>query len=129
MHSAHSQLSGEQIAFAVDFAERSFLYREATRNLALLNDQLLPKARQSVEVARSGYLGGQIDFFNLSDAERTLLGFQLDKVEATMQREIVLAELSLIVQGMPPAGAAMAPLTSSGPRGNASTGRKMSGGM
>jgi outer membrane protein TolC len=100
--SAAARLSDEQIALAVDVAEKSYLYREATRNLALLNDQLLPKARRSLEVARSGYLGGQIDFFNLTDTERTLLGFELDRVEAAMQREVVLAELSLIVQGMPP---------------------------
>jgi outer membrane protein TolC len=105
--SAEARLSDEQIALAVDFAERSYLYREATRNLALLDDQLLPKARQSLEVARSGYLGGQIDFFNLTDTERTLLGFELDKVEAAMQREVVLAELSLIIQGMPPTSAPM----------------------
>ena len=100
--SAAARLSDEQIALAVDVAERSYLYREATRNLALLNDQLLPKARQSLEVARSGYLSGQIDFFNLTDTERTLLGFELDKIDAAMQREVVLAELSLIIQGMPP---------------------------
>ncbi|MGO8675029.1 MAG: TolC family protein [Limisphaerales bacterium] len=127
--SAQAQLSGEQIALAVDFAERSFLYREATRNLALLNDQLLPKARQSLEVARAGYLGGQIDFFNLTDAERTLLEFKLDKVEATLQREIVLAELSLIIRGMPPANVAMDSKTSGMPRGNASAPKKMGGGM
>ncbi len=101
--SAEARLSDEQIGLAVDLAERSYLYREATRNLALLNDQLLPKARQSLEVARSGYLAGQIDFFNLTDSERTLLGFELDKVEASTQREVVLAELSLIIQGMTPA--------------------------
>jgi len=103
--SAEARLSDEQIALAVDFAERSYLYGEATRNLALLNDKLLPKARRSLEVARSGYLAGQIDFFNLTDTERTLLGFKLDKVEATTQREVVLAELSLIIQGMSPASA------------------------
>ncbi len=106
-HSAEARLTDEQIALAVDFAERSYLYRETTRNLALLNDQLLPKARQSLEVARSGYLAGQIDFFNLTDTERTLLGFELDKVEAATQREVVLAGLSLIIQGMPPASAPM----------------------
>jgi outer membrane protein TolC len=105
--SAEARLSEEQIALVVSFAERSYLYREATRNLALLNDQLLPKARQSLEVARSGYLAGQIDFFNLTDTERTLLGFELDKVEAAMQREVVLAELSLMIQGMPPTSAPM----------------------
>lgn len=105
--SAEAQLSSEQIQLAVDFAGRSYLYREATRNLALLNENLLPKARQSLEVARSGYLAGQIDFFNLTDSQRTLLGFELDRVEAATQREMVLAELSLIIQGMPPANAPM----------------------
>ena len=105
--SAEARLTDEQIALAVDFSERAYLYREATRNLALLNDQLLPKARQSLEVARSSYLAGQIDFFNLTDTERTLLGFELDKVEAAMQREVVLAELSLIIQGMPPTSTPM----------------------
>jgi outer membrane protein TolC len=126
---AQAQLSGEQIALAVDFAERSFLYREATRNLALLNDKLLPKARRSLEVARSGYLAGQIDFFNLTDSERTLLGFKLDKVEATTQCEVVLAELSLIIQGMPAANGSMASKTSGMPRGKPSTPKKASGGM
>jgi cobalt-zinc-cadmium efflux system outer membrane protein len=125
--SAEARLSDEQIALAVQFAERSFLYREATRNLALLNDQLLPKARQSLEVARSGYLGGQIDFFNLTDAEQTLLGFNLDKVEATTQREIVLAELSLIIQGMPPSTAPM-PAKTSGMTSGKSPAPKKSGG-
>ena len=102
-----ARLSAEQIALAVAVAEKAFLYREATRNLALLQNQLLPKQRQSLEVARSGYLAGQIDFFNLTDAEQTLLRFGLDEVEARTQRELSLAELSLIVQGMPPGGAEM----------------------
>jgi outer membrane protein TolC len=102
-----ARLSAEQIALAVAVAEKAFLCREATRNLELLQNQLLPKQRQSLEVARSGYLAGQIDFFNLTDAEQTLLQFGLDEVEARTQRELSLAELSLIVQGMPPSGAGM----------------------
>jgi outer membrane protein TolC len=99
--SAEARLSDAQIALAADVASRMYLYREATRNLELLETQLLPKARQSLEAARAGYLTGQIDFFKLIDAERTLLGFQLARAEVAKQREIVLAELSLIVQGMP----------------------------
>ena len=49
-----------------------------------------------MEVARSGYLAGQIDFFNLTDAEQTLLRFGLGEVEARTQRELALAELALI---------------------------------
>jgi cobalt-zinc-cadmium efflux system outer membrane protein len=127
--SAEARLSDEQITLAVDFADSSYLYREATRNLALLNDQLLPKARQSLEVARSGYLAGQIDFFNLTGAERTLLGFELDRVEASTQREIVLSELSLIVLGMPPATSIAGAKTAGMSRGNPSAPKKTNGGM
>jgi len=126
---AQAQLSGEKNALAVDIAQRSFLYREATRNLALLNEQILPKARQSLEVARSGYLAGQIDFFNLTDTERSLLGYQLEQVEATAQREIVLAELSSIIQGMSPANGTMASKPAGMPPGKSSAPKKTSGGM
>jgi len=102
---AEARLTSEQIMLTVDFAMKSYDYREVTRTLALLQNQLIPKARKSLEIARSGYLSGQIEFFNLIDAERTLLNFQLSEVEARTRREIVLAELSLIIAGVPPTGA------------------------
>ena len=102
---AKARLSAEQIALAVEFAEKSFMFRESSRNLALLQERLLPKARQSVEVARAAYLSGQLDFLNLIDAQRTLLGFQLSEVDSRTQRELALAELSLLILGQPPGGA------------------------
>ncbi|HWX18361.1 MAG TPA: TolC family protein [Candidatus Binatia bacterium] len=99
-----ARLSAGQLALAVDFAARAAVYRETSRNLELLQTELLPKQRQSLEVARSGYLAGQIDFFNLTDAEQTLLRFSLDEVEARTQRELSLVELSLIIQGLSPSG-------------------------
>jgi outer membrane protein, heavy metal efflux system len=102
---AQARLTGEQIALAVEFAEKTFMFRESTRNLSLLHERLLPKARQSLEVARSAYLSGQLDFLNLIDAQRTLLGFELGEVEARTERELALAELSLMILGVPPVNA------------------------
>jgi outer membrane protein TolC len=102
-----ARLTAGEISLAVDFAQRAFLFREATRNLELLQNQLIPKQLQSLEVARSGYVAGQIDFFNLTDAEQSFLRFSLDEVEARTQRELALVELSLIVEGLPPSGTAM----------------------
>jgi outer membrane protein TolC len=102
---AHARLSAEQIQLAVEFADKSFMYREATRNLQLLTESLLPKGRQALEVARSGYGSGKVDFINLLDAERSLLEFQLAEVEARTRRELVLAEVSLLIVGVPPTGA------------------------
>ncbi len=104
---AEARLSAEQIALAADFAERYHRFQEATRNFELFDHELLPKARQSLEVARSAYLAGQIDFFNLTESERTLLGLELDKAEAASEREIVLTELSLLAQGLTPSTPAM----------------------
>jgi cobalt-zinc-cadmium efflux system outer membrane protein len=102
---AEARLSAEQIALAVEFAEKSFMFREASRNVELLHERLLTMARQSLEVAQSGYVGGKVDFLNVIDAERTLLDFQLSEVEARLQRELALAELSLLILGVPPANA------------------------
>jgi len=106
---AAARLSAEQIMLAVEFAEKSFMLREARRTLDLLSDRLLPKARQSLEVAQSGYVSGKTDFLNLLDAQRTLLEFQLNRVDAQVRRELALAELSLLLLATPPAGAPVLP--------------------
>jgi outer membrane protein TolC len=108
---AEARLTAGQIALAVDFAEKSYDYREISRNLSLLGQQLIPKAQKSLEIARSGYLSSQIDFFNLMDAERTLLEFRLSEVQARTERELAVAELSLLIAGAAPANAPLlAPL-------------------
>ncbi len=109
---AEARLTAEQIKVTVDFAIRTYDYREVTRNLALLQDQLIPEAGQSLEIARGGYLAGQISFFNLIDAERTLLNFQLQEVEERTRREIVLSDLSLTIAGIAPEGAPLLPQSS-----------------
>jgi outer membrane protein TolC len=102
---AQARLTAQQISVTVDLAQEIYDYREITRNLALLENQLIPKARHSLEIARAGYSSGQINFFNLIDAQRALLGFQLQEVQERTRGEITLANLSLIIAGMPPAGA------------------------
>jgi outer membrane protein, heavy metal efflux system len=106
---AEARLTSEQIMLTVDFAMKTYDYRTITRNLALLQDQLIPKARQSLDLAVAGYLSGTIDFFNLINAQRTLLDFELADVEARTRREIILAELSLMIAGVPPEGAPVLP--------------------
>ena len=102
---AQARLSAEQITLAVQFAERAFTAREAERNVTLLRERLLPKAEESLKVARAGYTTARVAFIDLIDAERTLLGFQLAEVEALTQRELALAELSSLVLAQAPEAA------------------------
>jgi len=104
-HAAEARLSAAQISLAVDFAEQAYLIRETGRELALLRERLLPRARQSLEVSRAAYRSGQVDFLNVIDAERSLLDFQLDEIAAQTQREVARAELTLLVAGVPPENA------------------------
>jgi len=102
---SRARLSNELLTLTVEVAMKSYEYRESTRLLELLQDTLLPKAKQSLEVARSGYSAGTTDFMDLIDAQRTLLEFRLAEVEARIKRELALADLSLQVVGVPPSGA------------------------
>lgn len=104
-HAAEARLSAEQIQLAVEFADKSFMYREATRTMKLLVESLLPKARQALEVARSGYSAGKVDFIDVQEAQRTLLEFELAAVDARIRRELVLAEVSLLIAGITPSDA------------------------
>jgi outer membrane protein TolC len=93
------------LRLAAVVAGKSFGVREVGRTLRVLQDSLIPKAQLSLELARVGYLSGEISFFNLIDAEQTRLELQLAEVEARMRRDILLAEISYWVAGVQPAEA------------------------
>jgi outer membrane protein TolC len=106
------RLSAEQIELAVEFADRSYMYREASRNLEWIFQQMLPKSLHAVEVARSAYASAVAGFLDLLEAQRTLLEIRLAEIDASSQRESALAELSLLIAGLPPAGTSTIDVTS-----------------
>ena len=104
---AQARFTNEQLMLAVEVAEKTFMLREAERNLTLAQTALLPKARLALEAARAGYLSNQSSFVDLTDAWRMVLATELDAIMARTERELALAELELLVLGQPPAGAPM----------------------
>ncbi len=109
--SAEARLSAEQIDLAAELASMLYMYRESARNAELFGKTLLPKARQSLDAARSGYAAGRSSFLDVIDAERQLPVFDLSRVEARTQRELTLASISLLIAGIPPEGAPLLPET------------------
>jgi outer membrane protein, heavy metal efflux system len=107
--SSEARLSAEQIGVAADLASMLYMYRESTRNIDLYAVTLLPKARQSLDAARSGYAAGRSSFLDVIDAERQSLVVDLSLVEARTQRELSLASLSLLIAGTAPEGAPILP--------------------
>jgi outer membrane protein TolC len=86
----------------VNFAEKSFTYRETGRSLALIEKKLIPQADQSLAAVQASYRAGMMGFSSLTDAERILLDLKLAAAEARTAHEIALADLSLMVAGVPP---------------------------
>jgi len=99
-----ASLSAEMLDLTVRFAEATFFWREADRNVRLYSERLLPKAKAALESAQAGYVGGLSGFLDLLEAERTLLDFQLAHATARGQRVIVLSQISLVIMGRWPEG-------------------------
>lgn len=99
---AVARLSQEKLLLAVEFASMAFMYRESDREYRLFDERLIPKARSSLDVARSGYVGGQSSFVDFIEAQRALLQYELSRVEARKNREVALANLSLTIAGIAP---------------------------
>jgi outer membrane protein TolC len=104
---ANARLSAEQIALAVEIAEKTFMSREATRQLALLGGSLPRMANDALTLAQSAYSGGKSDFNSVINAQKVLLDLQLTHSEASIQRELALAELSILVLATVPPGTSL----------------------
>jgi outer membrane protein TolC len=74
-----------------------YKFNDSGRKLALYKDALIPKAMQALEVTQSAFEAGKVDFLNLIDSQRTLLGFELAYERALSARHQRLAELEMIV--------------------------------
>lgn len=109
--SAEARLSAEQIAIAAELASMLYMYRESGRNVTLFGTALVPKAQQSLDAARSGYVAGRSTFLDVIDAQRRLLEFELGAIEARTQRELAIASISLLISGSAPHGAPVLPVS------------------
>ncbi|MCC6322973.1 MAG: TolC family protein [Phycisphaerales bacterium] len=109
--SSEARLSAEHISVAAELASMLYMYRESGRNATLFGVTLLPRARQSLDAARSGYASGRSSFLDVIDAERQLLEFELSNIEARTQQELAIASISLVIAGVTPEGAPVLPVT------------------
>ncbi len=78
--------------------------------LALFEQDILPKARQTLEVSIPAYNVGEVDFLQLIDNWRQLLRYQVNyrRLEATLRQ--TLAELQRVVGGFEYAGPGAIPV-------------------
>lgn len=66
---------------------------DADRQIALLDNVLIPKARQALELVTEMYKIGNSSILDFLHAEKTLLDLQIKKVDQLKRREITAAEI------------------------------------
>jgi len=76
-------------------------YDEALDVLSLYEQRLMPSAELSVELARSAFEAGSVDFDVLIDAERTLRDTEIDRLTALATAWTAQAELKVARGGQP----------------------------
>jgi outer membrane protein TolC len=82
---------------ASDLKMALFQFRSAGRRIDLYGHSLVPKAEQSVAASQRAFSADQVDFFDLIEAQRTLLEFQLAYERALADRAQRLAEIEMLV--------------------------------
>ena len=70
-----------------------YTYQDAEHRVALYREELLPKVRQQLEVAVSGFQSGKNSILEIIDAEKSLLGFELAESRALADKALALAKL------------------------------------
>ncbi len=78
------------------FAATLLAMRDAQRRTKTFDDDILPLARQTVDLTRRSYAAGSASYLDLIDAQRTLLDVRLMAAEAHTMREKMLAELEAL---------------------------------
>lgn len=73
-----------------------FEHDDALRKLKLYRDGLVPKAEQSLNANYAAYQAGELDFLNVLDAQRQLLGFRLEQERALVDLATRQAEVEMI---------------------------------
>ncbi len=96
-HAAASRREDRENKLLADLTMVLFHFRDAERKIDLYHDTLVPKAEQALSTTQRAFAAGKADFFDLIEAERTLLEFQLSYERALVDRAQRLAEIEMLI--------------------------------
>lgn len=73
------------------------LYRETERSLTLLDEELIPRANQALEILRDEYAVGNVRFDELLQIQRQLLDLELERVEVLVKQHKAIIRIETLV--------------------------------
>jgi outer membrane protein TolC len=94
---ARHQKSQEQRTLDAALDQGLYRYRDAQRRRILYEQSVLPKVRQELEVGLQGFQDGRQGVFDLLNAEKNLLEFELNQRRAVAEQALEVARLEELV--------------------------------
>lgn len=95
---ARANLQRVELQLAELSADALSTYQTASQLVDQYEHEILPKARETLELSQGLYAQGQIDFLRLLQSQKTLLDAELAKIDAQEQRWVAAAALAGLLQ-------------------------------
>lgn len=97
---ADEGVRGQRLALEAELEDALFGLRDAQRRRILYRDDILPKARETLESTTASYRSGRATLIDLIDAQRTLLEFDLAIERSLADAFIGAARVRALVGGI-----------------------------
>lgn len=91
---ARADVQRVELELANQAAQALATYRAASQLVTKYEEQILPKARETLRISQQLYAQGQIDFLRLLQAQKTLLEAELARIDAQQQRWVAAATIA-----------------------------------
>jgi outer membrane protein TolC len=85
-----------------DLEEATENFRSSLRTITLLDQELIPRARQVLDILTEEYTAGNARFDELLQIQRELLDLEFERVEAVVNQNNSLARIEALIGGSPP---------------------------
>ena len=76
--------------------------RKSERNLRLLDEELVPRAQQALDILRDEYSVGRARFDELLQIQRELLDLELERIEAVVGQNRAVVRIESLIGNSPP---------------------------
>ncbi len=93
LYAARKRKSEQKRIIQNQLEQGLYAYQDAKHRVALYREELLPKVRQQLEVAVSGFQSGKNSILEIIDAEKSLLIFELSESRALADMALAVAQL------------------------------------
>ena len=86
-------LKAKKDELTYDIKDAYYHIDKAVREEKLFKMNLIPKAKEAVDVAKTGYRTGEVSFLDALDADMTWLNFNIEYYKAIRHKAVSIAEM------------------------------------